>query len=189
MKSSRKDVRWNAHAIPAVKFESQSLTSFAGLLLLQRFFALLGLKGRLAGAFAHVTSGKVFARPILFLQLAQHLPLGYRELRESRCYRDDPLVKRLLGLKRLLDVATLSRMLKEADARSVANLRALLRELIFQRLRRLALARITLDFDGSVQSTSRRAEGTAVGYNKKEGARCSWTCSCRTSTDTNSRWW
>src|SRR5512136_853686 len=61
MKSSRQEVRWKAHATPEVKFESQSLTSFAGLVLLQRFFALLGLKGRLAGAFAHVTSGKVFA--------------------------------------------------------------------------------------------------------------------------------
>ena len=29
----------------------------------------------------------------------------------------------------------------------------------------LSPARVTLDFDGSVQSTKRHAEGTAVGYN------------------------
>lgn len=43
------------------------------------------------------------------------------ELRDSRCYRDDPPVKRVLGLKRLPDVAMISRMLKHADARSVKS--------------------------------------------------------------------
>jgi hypothetical protein len=143
------------------------LTSFSGLVLFQQFFATLGLVARLRSCFAHLQGGKVFSRAALFLQLVVHLLLGYRELRDSRYYREDPLVKRLLGLKRLPDVATLSRMLQAADAQSVENVRRLLRDLIFQRLRNLGLARITLDFDGSVQSTRRRAEGTAVGYNRK----------------------
>ena len=167
MKCSRSEVRHQVHAIPPLRFETQSLTSFSGLVLFQQFFATLGLMARLRACFAHVQGGKVFGRATLFFQLIVHLLLGYRELRDSRYYRDDPLVKRLLGLKRLPDVATLSRMLQQADARSVENVRRLLRELIFQRLRKLRLARITLDFDGSVQSTRRRAEGTAVGYNRK----------------------
>lgn len=179
MKSSRCKVRSKAHALPALKFENQSLTSFGGLVVLQQFFAVLCLKARLARCFAHQVAGKVFSRPVLYLQLVLHLLLGYRELRESRFYRDDPLVKRFLGLRCLPDVATLSRMLKEADARSVANLRALLRELLFERLRQLALPRITLDFDGSVQSTLRHAEGTAVGFNKKKkGARSYYPLFC-----------
>ena len=179
MKSSRCQVRRKAHALPALKFENQSLTSFAGLVVLQKFFAVIRLKFRLARCFAHQSGGKVFARSILFLQFILHLFLGYRELRESRYYRDDPLVKRLLGLRQLPDVATLSRMLKEADAKSIANLRQLLRELLFERLRQLALPRITLDFDGSVQSTTRHAEGTAVGFNKKKkGARSYYPLFC-----------
>ena len=179
MKSSRRQVRRKAHALPDVKFENQSLTSFAGLVVLQKFFAIIRLKYRLARCFAHQTAGKVFGRPILFLQLTLHLLLGYRELRESRFYQDDPMVKRLLGLRQLPDVATLSRMLKEADAQSVVHLRALLQELIFERLRQLALPRITLDFDGSVQSTMRHAEGTAVGFNKKKkGARSYYPLFC-----------
>ena len=83
-----------------------------------------GLVESRAKAQALIMAGKVFSRPILFLQLVLHLLLGYRELRDSVYYRDDPLVKRLLGLRRLPDVATLKRMLKEADAKSVANLRA-----------------------------------------------------------------
>jgi hypothetical protein len=162
-----------------LKFENQSWTSFAGLVLLQRFFAIVRLKARLARCFAHQAAGKVFSRPILFLQLVLHLTLGFRELHESRYYQDDPLVKRLLGLRRMPDTATLSRMLKEADARSVANLRGVLRELLFERLAQLALPRITLDFDGSVQSTKRHAEGTAVGFNtKKKGARSYYPLFC-----------
>ena len=179
MKYSRRQVRGKAYALPALKFENQSLTSFAGLIVFQRFFAVLRLKARLGRCFAHQTAGKVFSRATLFLQLIVHLLLGYRELRESRYYQNDPLVKRLLGLQRLPDVATLSRMLKEADARSVLNLRRLVRELVFERLAKLALPRITLDFDGSVQSTTRHAEGTAVGFNKKKkGARSYYPLFC-----------
>ena len=61
MKSSRRQVRRKAHALPALKFESQSLTSFAGLVVLQQFFAVVRLKLRLARCFAHQTVGNVFA--------------------------------------------------------------------------------------------------------------------------------
>jgi hypothetical protein len=94
--------------------------------------------------------------------------LGYRELRDSRYYRDDPLVKRVLGLNRLPEVATISRTLAQADEQSVENLRRTVRELVLERLKELALWRVSLDFDGSVLSTHRRAEGVAAGYNKKK---------------------
>jgi hypothetical protein len=179
LKSSRSQVTCKAHALPVLKFESQSLTSFAGLVVMQQFFAVLRLLPRLRSSFAHTRPGKIFCRAKLFLQLILHLLLGFRELRESRYYRDDPLVKRLLGLRCLPDISTLSRMLQEADAQSVENLRTLLRDLLFERLKSLGLARITLDFDGSVQSTTRHAEGTAVGFNKKKkGARSYYPLFC-----------
>jgi hypothetical protein len=149
------------------------------LVVLQRLFALIGLKSRLAACFRHQRTGKVFARATVFLQLMLHLLLGYRRLQDCRYYRDDPLVKRLLGMKRLPDVSTISRMLRESDAKSVENLRIMLREMVFDRLASLGLARITLDFDGSVLSTGRFAEGTAVGFNrKKKGARSYYPLFC-----------
>jgi hypothetical protein len=162
-----------------LKFESQSLTSFAGLVLFQHLFALLNLTARLRLCFRHLATGKVFGPATIFLQLIVHMLLGFRELRDSHAYRDDPLVKRLLALGRLPDVSTISRMLQNADAKSVENLRRLLREVIFERLATLGLTRLTLDFDGSVQSTRRHAEGTAVGYNKKrKGARSYYPLFC-----------
>jgi hypothetical protein len=179
MKLRRSDVRRQAHAVPALKFENQSLTSFSGLVLFQQLFAVLNLSARLRACFRHLAAGKVFGPATIFLQLVVHLLLGFRELRDSQAYRDDPLVQRILGLDRLPDVSTVCRMLKNADLKSVENLRRLLRDLLFERLASLKLTRITLDFDGSVQSTRRRAEGTAVGYNKKrKGARSYYPLFC-----------
>lgn len=102
------------------------------------------------------------------MQLVIHVLLGFRELRDAAHYHDDPLVQRVLGLKHLPDVAMISRMLKEADQRSVDKLRQLLTDMALERISSLALPQVTLDFDGSVQSTKRRAGGTAVGFNKKK---------------------
>jgi hypothetical protein len=179
MKLSPAKIQSQAYSLPELKFENQALTSFAGLVLLQKFFATLNLKSRLQSCFRHLNHGKIFNRATVFLQLILHLLLGYRQLQDSRYYRDDPLVQRLLGLKRLPDVATVSRTLKQADAQSVNHLRTLLRDLVFQRLRIIFPVRVTLDFDGTVQSTQRKAEGTAVGFNKKKkGARSYYPLFC-----------
>jgi hypothetical protein len=135
MKHSRQNVERRAHAIPRIKFEQQRLTSFAGLVLVQSFLAAIDFKAGVTSCFRHVRSGKIYARATVFLQLVVHLVLGYRDLRESAYYRDDPMVKRLLGLRRLPDVATLSRVLKDADQQSVERLRHLLRRMIADRRR------------------------------------------------------
>jgi hypothetical protein len=182
MKYSKSDIQSKVHSLPDLKFENQSLTSFAGLVIFQKFFAAMNLKQRLQSCFTHLNNGKVFNRATVFLQLIIHLILGYRELQDNRYYRDDPLVQRLLGLNQLPDVATVSRALKESDARSVEALRSLLGEQVFNRLQVIAPARVTLDFDGSVQSTTRKAEGTAVGFNKKKkGARSYYPLFCTLS--------
>lgn len=179
MKHRRSDIRRQTHALPALKFENHALTSYAGIVLFQRLFAVLDLKARLHGCLRHLTKGQIFTPATIFLQLIVHLLLGFRELRESVTYRDDPLIQRLLGLHRLPDVATLSRMMKNADVRSAHRLRRLLRQMVLERLATIGLPRITLDFDGSVQSTRRHAEGTAVGYNKKrKGARSYYPLFC-----------
>jgi hypothetical protein len=121
----------------------------------------------------------IFGHDFTVMLLIVHLLLGYRQLQDIRYYRDDPVVHRLLGVKRLPDVATLSRSLAGMDARSVEKLRRLNRRQVLQRIEDLGLARITLDFDGSVLSTSRFAEGTAVGYNRrKKGQRSYYPLFC-----------
>ncbi len=54
------------------------------------------------------------------------------------------------------------------ESEGVENVRQLSRSVVIEGLQREQLPRLTLDFDGSVQSTKGHAEGTAVGYNKKK---------------------
>jgi len=111
MKCSRAEVHCKTHRLPALRFEDSQLTSFSGLVLIQELFVRLGLKERLRRCFSHLTVSPIFGYPTLVLCLVVHLLLGYRELRDLRYYAGDPLVKRILGLRRLPDVATLSRAL------------------------------------------------------------------------------
>ena len=96
MKLSRNAVRRKSHAIPTLRFEQQRLTSFSGLLLFQALFTRLDLKRRLRACFE--TGGAIYPRAAIVLSLIVHLLLGYRQLRDARYYRDDPMIRRLLGL-------------------------------------------------------------------------------------------
>ena len=168
MKCSKAAVHRKTHRIPEIKFEDQRLTSFAGLAVFQVLFSHIGLKRQLAGCFRHLCVSPIYGHGVIVLLLVVHLLLGYRQLQDMRYYRDDPMVRRLLGVSRLPDVATVSRTLANLDDSSVTNLCRLSRQRVLKQLDDLGLARITLDFDGSVLSTGRFAEGTAVGFNRKK---------------------
>jgi Transposase DDE domain group 1 len=179
MKLSRNQVRRKSSAIPLLKFEDQKLTSFAGLFLCQLLFARLQLRERLDACFRRWQSSRSYSPASIVLGLILHLLLGFRSLRDSRYYADDPMVQRVLGLRRVPDVATVSRLLAAADTDSVAHLQLLNRELVSDRLQTIAPRRVTLDCDGSVIGTGRCAEGTAVGFNRaKKGQRSYYPLFC-----------
>lgn len=180
MKASRADVHRKTHAVPTLRFEHEHrLTSYAGLVVFQKLFAVLGLKDRLRRCFAHLEVHPIFGHATVVLLLVVHLLLGHRRLRDLDYYGEDPMVLRVLGLRTTPDVSTISRALAVLDETSVDKLRLLVRELVLERLVLLRPARITLDFDGSVISTGRRAEGTAVGYNReKKGQRSYYPLFC-----------
>jgi Transposase DDE domain group 1 len=120
MKFSRTETVDKSHRLPALRFEEQQLTSFSGLIVFQQLFALLDLREQLRRCFRHLNLSPIFGHARIVLVLIIHFLLGYRQLRELRYYCDDPLVKRVVGLKRLPDVATVSRALAGCDAKSVA---------------------------------------------------------------------
>ena len=121
----------------------------------------------------------VYPRARIVLLLVVHMLLGYRQLRHLSYYRDDPLVGRMLGLERLPDVSTVSRQLSRMDERSVLGIEGVQQGLVLERLAGLELSRVTLDFDGSVISTSRHAQGVATGWNrKKRGQRSYYPLLC-----------
>ena len=179
MKSSKAQIMAKFHKIPMIRFEDQQLTSFSGLLIFQLLFKRIDLKKRLKKCFSHLKTSPIFGRHLIVLLLIVHLLIGFRRLREVNYYRDDPIVLRLMGLRKLPDVSTISRALSQLETDGVEDVRQLSRSLVIEGLQREQLPRLTLDFDGSVQSTNGRAEGTAVGFNKsKKGARSYYPLFC-----------
>jgi hypothetical protein len=179
VKFSKAEIQAKFHKIPVIRFEDQKLTSFSGLLIFQVLFSQLRLKERLKKCFEHMKVSPIFGRHLVVLLLIVHLVIGFRRLREIDYYRDDPLVLRLMGLRRLPDVSTISRALCQMEAEGIEKVRELSTAMVIEGLKRESLYRLTFDFDGSVQSTKGHAEGTAVGFNKvKKGARSYYPLFC-----------
>jgi len=179
VKSSKAQIHAKFHKIPAINFQDQKLTSFSGLLIFQALFTRMNLKQRLNKCFSHIKVSSIFGHHIIVLLLIVNLLLGFRRLRAVDYYHDDPLVLRLLGLRKLPDVSTISRALCQIEEQGVDNYRQLSRDLVIEGLIRERFPRLTLDFDGSVITTKGHAEGTAVGFNKaKKGARSYYPLFC-----------
>jgi hypothetical protein len=136
VKFNKQAILGRFHKLPRLQFEDQRLTSFGGVILFQALFRYPELLARLKGCFRHLTGSSWYGAHRVVLLLIVHLLLGFRRLRDVDYYRDDPLVQRLLGLRRLPDVATLSRTLKAMDRTSVEHLRQLSRALVLEGLQR-----------------------------------------------------
>jgi hypothetical protein len=172
LRLSQQDVRSSSRSIPQIRFEDQDLTSYSGLVILQAVVNGLQLRRKLSECVRHLSTSASYGTATMLLIVITHSFLGWRRLRDLDYYREDPLLKRFLGVTRLPDVSTLTRRLAELDERALSALRAMHRAMVSERIVASSPARVTLDFDGSVISTkSRRTEGTAVGYNKKKGQR------------------
>lgn len=179
MRSTKAQNQRRVHALPAVEFADPELSSASGLVVYQGLFQRLGLRSRLQACFGVEAWSPSFSSARVVLLLVVHLILGYQRLRETKYYRDDPMVLRVLGLRRLPDVSTVSRRLRKMDAASCGRVRALVGDLVVDRLREEGLRRVTLDFDGTVLATRRHAEGTAIGFNRKrKGTRSYYPLLC-----------
>ena len=84
--------------------------------------------------FRHLKDNPIYGHHMIMMLLVVHLIIGHRRLRDVDSYRDDEMVKRVLGLKRLPDVSTVSRSLANADEPSVAKVRSASRRLVTERL-------------------------------------------------------
>ena len=157
MKLSVNSIRNKCYKIIKPDFEDQKLTSFSGLIIFQALFEKLNIRSRLSSCFTHMLTSSGYGHQSIVLLLIVHLIIGYRQLSDIQYYCNDPLVQRILKLNKLPHVSTLSRLLAQHDEKSVSHVRQLSRQLVLDRLKEEQLHRITLDFDGTVQSTTRRA--------------------------------
>ncbi len=149
------------------------------MILFQALFQKLDLREQLRRAMGAVGRASTYGLHVVYLFLVVHLLAGFRRLRDRDYYRDDPILPRVLGLTRMPDTSTISRRLGEATPKTVHAARAVLRQGVLRRLSLEKLARVTLDFDGSVLTTRRHAEGSAIGYNRqRRGTRSYYPLFC-----------
>ena len=163
MKSSKAQIFTKFHKIPEINFEERQLTSFAGVLIFQMLFKHLGLKSKLKRCFSHLKLSPIFGHHIIVLLLIVHLILGFRRIREIDYYREDPMILRLMGLKKLPDASTISRSLALLDDQSIQNVRRLSRSFVISGLQREQFPRLTMDFDGSVLSPKAMPRARLLG--------------------------
>ena len=167
MKHGRADVRGKAGLGLGIRFEPQGLTSYSGPVVFQHFFSLVGVRERLWGCFRHLGTNPIYSHHVVMMLPVVHLIIGHRRLRDMASYRDDGMIRRILGPERLPDVSAVNRSLAAADEKSIAKVRSESRRSVMERLVREELSRVTLDYDGSVSGTGHHAEGTAAGFNRK----------------------
>lgn len=178
MQATRLTLRSKERSLPELWFETEQLTMFSGLVIIQQLFERVGLARRLQQIFRSRDRGS-YRFWKLFLLLIVHRILGFRRLRDAQGHRADPLLKQVVGLPEIPDVSTLSRRLRAMDETRVRKAHEGNRQLVLDGLAEHELRRFTLDFDGSVLSTRRHAQGSAVGFNpKRKGERSYYPLLC-----------
>ncbi len=148
-----------------IEFAEQQVSSYSGLELFKRYFRIIRLNDQIRRAFkAHDFRGDYGVAHYILVFIALWLT-GGRRLRHVEFLADDPLVKRLCNLKTLPSDRSLSRWLGQFTHDSLQALASLNSEIVEKKLQELQLARITLDFDGTVISCGNKVKWAARGYN------------------------
>jgi hypothetical protein len=148
-----------------IEFAKQDLSSYSGLELFRRYFSLIGLNSRVRKAFAgNDLSGDYSVGHMILIFIALWLT-GGRRLRHIPFISEDPLVQRLCGLWKLPSDRTVSRWLAQFTNDALQCLVTLNSEIVGEKLRLMNLARVTLDFDGTVLSCGDKVKWAARGYN------------------------
>jgi hypothetical protein len=148
-----------------IEFGAQSLTSYSGLELLDRFLRRIDLDGRVRGGFGELRFSGDYSFTSMVRLLVGLLWIGGRRLCHVEYVRRDPLLCRLARLRLLPHERTLSRWLKQFRYKSVRAFAELNTQLVSETLRGLRCRRVTLDVDGSVISTGLQVAWAKRGYN------------------------
>lgn len=165
MRLGKRSCRARVNGEMRIEFSPQSLTSYSGLELLDRFLRTIDLDGRIRRAFAEQRFSGDYSVVSMIRLLLGLLWIGGRRLSHVDYVRADHLVCRLARLRLLPHERTLSRWLKQFTYRSVRVLAELNTQLVSETLRRLRCRRVTLDVDGSIISTGLQVAWAKRGFN------------------------
>ena len=173
MRVTKTQVQSRIQDFQAVEHDTSGQQSaYAGLSVLLPLVKVLDLTRRLRIALDEPGRAGAYSTSRLFWLLTLLLMTGWQRLTDLTWFRDDPVVARVAGLKKMPAPTTMTRQLRSVDEATIAKLDAVREKLVLERLAKEQCSVVTLDADGSVLSHKGHAEGTAIGFNKvKKGAR------------------
>jgi hypothetical protein len=148
-----------------VEFVRQELTSYSGLELLRRYFALLDVHRRIRQSFSAYGLAGDYGCGRLVLLIIALLVVGARRLEHLRYLAQDPLVGRLCGLARIPSDRTVANWLKQFTQAALQALITLNSTLLYEQIERLGLSRLTIDVDGTVVRTGGAVAWAFRGFN------------------------
>jgi hypothetical protein len=148
-----------------LRFGHEQLTSYGGLELIRRYFQMIGLSARLRQALAGHQVDSDYGSAHLIVLVVGLLAVGARRLQHLRYLAHDCLFMRFCGLTRLPSDRTVVNWLKQFTQASLGALARLNRELLYEQIEQLKLARLTIDLDGTVICTGAKVAWAARGYN------------------------
>lgn len=165
MRLRKAELRGRVNGNLELRFGERRLTSYAGLEMVRRYFAILDLGGqmrRLLGTALPATDYGIVQMVMVILAL---LISGGRRLHHLLYLREDPTVLRLCGLRRLPTARSVGRWLRAFRAAHLPYLQQLNALLVAAGVRRAGVTRLTIDVDGSVISTGQQVQWAQRGYN------------------------
>lgn len=148
-----------------LRFGRDGLTSYAGLELVRRYFALSGFVGVLRRELAATLPRSDFGAVRMVLVVLALIISGGRRVRHLLFISADPVILRLCGLRRMPTPRSVGRWLGEFRARDLPALQRVNALIAAKAIARAKLRRLTIDVDGSVVSTGLQVERARRGFN------------------------
>lgn len=153
-------------------FTDHPITVWAGVILLRLYVELVGLRAQLAavlGAFAKRSNNQIPAAEVLLCWF-YGLALGAARFEHFTRYRRDPLVPRLLGVRRFPAPDTLRRLFGAFTYRTTTEVSEALLRWSLQTMRPILLGH-TLDLDSTMFCRYGDQEGSLRGHNPAKHGR------------------
>ena len=148
-----------------IEFAEQDITSYSGLELFRRYFGLLDLHRRIRSACGAVGLRSDYGCGRMAFVVIGLLLVGARRLEQLKYVRDDPLLLRLCGLKRMPTDRSVTNWLKQFTQKSLRALISVNSELLHEQIERLGLKRLTVDVDGTVVQAGNKVSWALRGFN------------------------
>ena len=163
----QKKFRFKARKVEK-SFTSENLTSYSGLTVINDYVNHLGVYQQLDQLFSTVKNN---ATKILNIQIFSAIIFaslcGIKCLSRISKFTEDPLVRKLLGIKQGLDDSNIKVRLLQLGQRGANTLLENSLFFVGKWVKKCGLSRITIDCDSTEQTVYGHQAGATKGYNPK----------------------